>query len=284
MTAVGAPPHSRWLLQENVDQLAASRDAAIGAVGALARSVAGYSAARQQPALGPRLAGRRGGPRTAWLAVTALGTALFLAWLSARLVRHLTAAPAAVAVLPGVLLALALAITAVHTAGPAERAPAPVVLPWVLFAAAVGGSMAWIALALTITAGVAPWTAFACGATLACGVGAAMLALARPVRLAAVAVAGSRLVPRRLRARRRHAEQRLRNHAHRWNQAAHQYGAALAGASPAARALARLLAGDADLSLDGVEPYDVLILTALHRYRPVLLTERMADAMRPIEG
>jgi hypothetical protein len=283
---VDAPPHSRWLLQDSVDQLAASHDAAVGAVAALARSAVGYGAANPRPALGSRLAGRRGGPRTAWLGVTTLGTALFLAWLSARLVRHLAAAPSVVAVLPGVLLALALAVTAAHTVNSGERAPTsvqvPVVLPWMLFAAAVVGSVTWIALALTVTAGVPPWTAFAYGAALACGVAAGMVALARPVRPAAVA--RGRPVPRRLRAQRRRAERRLRKHAQRWNQAAQQYGVALAGASPAAGALARLLAGDTNLSLGGVEPYDILILTALHRYRPVLLAERLEDAVRPIEG
>jgi hypothetical protein len=283
---VDASPHSRWLLQESVDQLATSHAAAVGAVAALARSAVGYGAATPQPALGPRLAGRRGGPRTAWLGVTALGTALFLAWLSARLMRHLAAAPAAVAVLPGVLLALALAVTAAHTASPDEPAPASVpasvVLSWVLFAAAVAGSVAWIALALTVTAGVAPWTALACGAALACGVAAGMLALARPIR--PVVVSRGRPVPRRLRAQRRRAERRLRKHARQWNQAAQQYGVALAGTSPAAGTLSRLLAGDANLSLDGVEPYDILILTALHQYRPILLAERLEDAVRPIEG
>ena len=285
---VDAPAHSRWRLQESVDQLAASHDDAARAVAALARSAVGYGAATPQPALGPRLAGRRGGPRTAWLGVTALGTALFLAWLSDRLVRHLAAAPVAMAVLPGVLLSLALAVTAAHAASPGEHAPAlvpaPVVLPWVLFAAATAGSVAWIALALAVTAGVAPWTAVACGAALACGVAAGMLALARPVLPALVVVPQARPVPRRLRAQLRRAERRLRKHARQWNQAAQQYGVALAEASPAAGALARLLADDANLSLDGVEPYDILILTALRRYRPVLLAERLEDAVRPIGG
>ena len=283
---VDAPPHSRWMLQESVDQLAASHAVAAAAVATLARSAVGYGAAIPQPALGPRLAGRRGGPRTAWLGVTALCTALFLAWLSARLVRHLAFAPVTVAVLPGVLLAVALAVTAAHTASPGERASAsgPVVLPWALFAVAVAGSVAWIALALSVTAGVAPWTALACGAALACGVAAGMLALARPVRPALVVVPRARPVPRRLRAQRRRAERRLRKHARQWNQAAQQYGVALAGASPAAGALARLLADDANLSLDGVEPYDILILTALHRYRPVPLAERLEYAVRRIEG
>ena len=155
---IDAPPHSRWLLQESVDQLAASHDAATGAVAALARSAVGYGTATPQPALGPRMAGRRGWPRTAWLGVTALGTAVFLAWLSARLVRHLATAPVAVAVVPGLLLSLALAVTAVHAASPAEDppTPGPVVLPWALFAAAAAGSVAWITLALIVTAGVAP--------------------------------------------------------------------------------------------------------------------------------
>jgi hypothetical protein len=281
---VDAPPHSRWQLQQSTDQLAASYDAAVAAVGALARSAAGYGTATPKPALGPRLAGRRGGPRTAWLGVSMLGTAVFLGWLSARLVRHLAGAPVAVAALPGVLLALALAVTAAHAASPGERAPASMVLPWVLVAAAMAGSAAWIALALTVAAGVARWTAFAVGASLACGVAAGMLALARPVRPAATVVSRGRPVPRRLRTQRRRAERRLRKHASQWHRAAQRYGVALVSASPAAGALARLLAGDADLSLDGVEPYDILILTALHRYRPVLLAGRLEDAVRAIEG
>jgi hypothetical protein len=287
---IDAPPYSRWLLQESVDHLAASHDAAVAAVAALARSAVGYGGSAPPPALGPRLAGRRGGSRTAWLGGTALGTALFLAWLSARLVRHLAAAPVTVAVLPGALLALALAVTAAHAAGSGEGdpecglVPVQVVLPWVLFAAAVAGVVAWISLALTVTAGVAPWTAFACGAALACGVAATTLVLARPVRPAIVVVPRSRPVPRRLRAKRRRAEQLLRRHARQWNQAAQHYGVALADAGPAARVLARLLAGDADLSLERVEPYDILILKTLHRYRPALLAEHLENAVRPIEG
>jgi hypothetical protein len=282
---IDAPPHSRWLLQESVDQLAASHDAATGAVAALARSAVGYGTAKPQPTLGPRMAGRRGWPRTAWLGVTALGTAVFLAWLSARLVRHLATAPVAVAVVPGLLLSLALAVTALHAASPAEDppTPGPVVLPWALFAAAAVGSVAWITLALIVTAGVAPATAVACGAALASGAAAGMLALARPVRPAVVVVPRARPVPRRLRAQRRRAEQRLRKHARQWNQAAQRYGVAIAGPGPAADALARLLAGDTGLSLDGVEPYDILILTTLHRYRPVPLAERLDEAVRPIE-
>lgn len=286
---VDAPPHSRWLLQESVDQLTASHDAAVSAVVALARSAVSYGETTPRPALGRRLAGRRGGSRTAGLGVTTLGTALFLAWLSARLVGDLAAAPAAVAVLPGVLLALVLAVTAAHTASHGERAPAPtsnpapVMLPWVLLAVAVASSAAWIALALAVTAGVAPWTAFACGAALACGVAAGMLALTRPIRATVVVVSRSRPVPRRLRAKHRRAERRLRQHARQWNQTAQQYGVALVGTNPAVRALARLVAGDANPSFDGVEPYDILILTALHRYRPALLAARMEDAVRPIE-
>jgi hypothetical protein len=284
---VEAPPHSRWLLQESVGQLGASHDAAVRAAARLARSVVGYSAAIPKPALGQRLTGRRGGPRTAWLGAEGLGTALFLAWLSARLVRHFAAAPMTVAALPGVLLALALAVTAAHAATPGERASGsvspPVVLSWALFAAAVAASVAWIALALVVTAGVAPWTAFACGVALSCGVSAGMLTLARPVQPAVVVTAQSCPVPRRLRAQRRNAERRLRKHARQWNQVAQQYSAALAESGPAVGALACLLAGGANLPLDGVEPYDILILTALHRYRPVLLVESMEDAMRPIE-
>jgi hypothetical protein len=276
---VDAPPHSRWLLQESVDQLAASYDAAVGAAVALARSAVRYSATAPQPGFGQRLSGRRGGPRTAWLGAMGLGTAVFLAWLSARLVRHFAAAPVAVAVLPGVLLALALAVTATHTASSDKSAlvsvPILVMRSWVPLTAAVAACVVWIALALVVTAGVASWTAFACGIALSCGVAAGMLALARPVRPAVILVAGGRPVHRGLRAKRRRAERRLRRHNRMWNQVAHQYSVTFGGLGPAAGALARLLADD--------EPYDILILTALHRYRPVVIAESLQDAMRPIE-
>jgi hypothetical protein len=279
-----APPHSRWLIRESIDRLAASYDAAAVAVDALTRSAVLRNSAGDGPTIRQRITGGRGWARTIWFGVATLLTGLFMAWISVRLVRHLSVAPGIVTVLPGLLLALGLAVTASQAAKSLERRPEPgtstAVVPWTLLAAAMVGSVAWITLWLVLTTGTAAWAAVTGGVALVAGATAGMLASARPLGAQSAAVAPwARPLPRRLRAQRRRAQQRLCDHTREWNLAAHQYGTAIGG-SEAADVLARLLADDAEPPLDGVDPYDTLILTALCKYRPAPLTAIFDAAVR----
>jgi hypothetical protein len=280
-----APPHSRWLIRESMDRLAASHDAVTVAVDALTRSAVIRSSAGDGPTIRQRITGGRGWSRTVWFGITTLLTGLFMAWISLRLVRHLSVAPDVVAVLPGLLLTLGLAVTALQAAKSLERPSEPgtstVVVPLALLAAAAVGSVAWITLWLVLTTGAAAWAAVTGGVALVAAAAAGMLASARPAGTQAAAVTPrARSFPRRLRAQRSRAQRRLRDHTREWNLAAHQYGAAIDGPDEAADALARLLADDADLTLDGISPYDTLILTALCKYRPAPLTASFDAAIR----
>src|SRR5204862_5074156 len=103
-----ARPHTRWLIRESIDRLAASYDAVTVAVDALTRSAVLRSSAGDGPTIRQRITGGRGWARTVWFGVATLLTGLFMAWISVRLVRHLSVAPGIVPVLPGLLLALGL--------------------------------------------------------------------------------------------------------------------------------------------------------------------------------
>lgn len=284
MTGVAAP-HSRWRIRENADQLAVSHAAVAEAVASLTRCAALADPTRTEPTLGQRLTGDRGGLRTACLAVMTLLTGLLLAWISAHLVRHLVAAPATVAALPGLLLTLALTCTALLASAAirAGRPPEPeaAVLRWSLLAMPAAAAIIWIALWLVLTTSTAAWIAVVCGTALVCAVEAGMVAVARSPGDTRVADRRSRL-PRRVRVLRRRSERLFHRHASRWNAVAHRYGAALVGTADAACVLARLLAGDADPPLDGLAPYDLLILTALNRYRPGPLATGLDAAMRSL--
>jgi len=280
-----APPHSRWLIRESIDRLAASHDAVTVAVDAFTRSAVLRSSAGDGPTIRQRIRGGRGWSRTVWFGVTTLLTGLFMAWISVRLVRHLSVAPDVVAVLPGLLLTLGLAVTAPQAAKSLERPSQPgtstAVVPWTLLAAAAAGSVAWITLWLVIATGTPAWAAVTGGVALVAASAAGMLASTRPAGAQPAAITPrARPLPRRLRAQRRRAQQRLRDHTRAWNLAAHQYGAAIDSSDEAANALARLLADEADLPLDGIDPYDILILTALCKYRPAPLTASFDAAVR----
>ncbi len=279
-------PHSRWLIRESIDRLAVSHDAAIVTVEVLARSTAVRSSTSPGSTLPQRITGRRGWPRTVWFGVTTLLTGLLLAWISVRLVQHLSTAPNAVAVLPGLLLTVALATSALQSANHGERLlnarTFPAAWPWTLLAAATIGSVAWITLWLVLTTDTAAWVAFTCGVSLVAAVVAGMLALARPGQPALAATPRAPRLPRRLRAQRRRAQRRLREHTRDWNQIVHQYGVAIADSDAAAFALARLLADEADLPLEGIDPYNTLILTALRKYHPAPLTASFDAAVGPL--
>jgi hypothetical protein len=206
-----------------------------------------------------------------------------MAWISVRLVQHLSATPSAVAVLPGLLLTLALAGTAVQAVGSADPPPesreAARKLPLGLLGAAMVCSITWITLWLVFTTATAPWAAFTCGGALVTAVTAGILAAARPGRsLAALAPAGVP-IPMGMRARRRYAQRRLRQHTLKWNLAAHQYGVTIAGSDKATYALACILSGDADPPREGIDPFDILILTALRKYHPAPLTASLNAAI-----
>jgi hypothetical protein len=150
-----------------------------------------------------------------------------------------------------------------------------------LLAAAAAGAMAWIILWLVLTTGTAAWAAFICGVALVAAVAAGMLAAARPVRAESAVRHRAGPLPRRLRAQRRRAQRRLRDHTRDWNLTAHQYGA-VTGSEAAANALACLLADDAGPPLDGIDPYSTLVLSALRRYRPAPLSASFDAAVRQL--
>lgn len=271
-----SPPHSRWLIRESIDRLAVSHDAVSVTVEVLTRSAIVHSSASPGPTLPQRITGRRGWPRTVWFGVTTLLTGLLLVWISVRLVQHLSTAPNAVAILPGLLLTTALATSALlsakHLERPLNTRPFPAARPWALLAAATVGSVAWIILWLVLTTDTAAWAAFTYGVALVASVVAGMLALAHPVRPALAATPRAPRLPRRLRAQRRRAQRRLRKHARDWNLTVHQYGVVMADSDATANALARLLADETDLPLEGIDPYNTLILNALRKYHPAPLT------------
>jgi hypothetical protein len=273
-----SPPHSRWLIRESTDRLAASYEAVTVAIEVLSRATVLRRSTSPGPSLAQRIAGRRGWPHTVWFGVTTLLTGLLLAWMSGRLVQHLSAAPATVAILPGLLLTLALAVTALQAAKYLNHPPGPwprmAIVAWALLAAAGAGSLVWIVLWLAVTTATPVWAAFICGLALAAAVVAGMLAAARPTTAQLPVAHPARPLPRRLRAKRRRAERRLRDHSREWNRTAHQY-AMVAGSDAAVDALARLMADDPETPVDGIDPYDTLILTALRKYRPAPLSVRL---------
>jgi hypothetical protein len=59
----------------------------------------------------------------------------------------------------------------------------------------------------------------------------------------------------------------------------HQYGVTIAGSDEGTYALACILSGDANPPLEGIDPFDILILTALHRYHPAPLTASLNAAI-----
>jgi hypothetical protein len=271
-------PHSRWLIRESTGRLAASYEAVTLAIDVLRRATVLRRSTSPGPTLPQRIAGRRGWPHTVWFGITILLTGLLLAWMSGRLVQHLSAAPVAVAVLPGLLLTVALAVTVPQAARHLDRPPGPwpltAIVAWTLLAAAWAGSALWIVLWLAVTSGAPVWAAFSCGIAMAAAAVAGMLAAARPTMAQLPVAHPARPLPRRLRAKRRRAEQRLLGHTREWNRAAHEY-AVIAGSDAAVNALACLMADEPEPSLADISPYDTLILAALRKYRPAPLSARL---------
>jgi hypothetical protein len=193
MTQVAeAVPHSRWRLVKDVDALAGSQDAASAALDAFARAAAGYDPSAVRTAQASRRRARRIDRHTAWYLVAVTLAGVLMGWVGLRTLGRATGghAPAAIAVLPGVLIALALAGATSAAAGALRGAGA---LPGsagrhgpavqiALFGGSLSGAAVWCALWLagTVTSG-RPW-AIVGGVilVLACGSGALAARLAAP--------------------------------------------------------------------------------------------------------
>lgn len=134
--------------------------------------------------------------------------------------------------------------------------------PWLPLAVAAVAAVVWIALWLYLVAGAVLWAAVAVGLALTAAIVAALVSCLYPATSKA----------RRL----------LDGHSRRWNEAAHRYGATLEDGSPAADALARLLTGEENPSLDGIGTFDALILSALRKYNPAGLAESLDSTAIPV--
>lgn len=300
--AASAPvPHSRWLVRENVNRLTASHAKAADAICALHAAADIHRergrGIRVRPPLRQRVAMRRDWPQVIWFCMVLLGVTLLLSWISARLVAHLVTAPGYVAVLPGVLLAAAtggaarFATHSIRHRRDAGRAETLASLSPLIVASA--GVAAWASLWLVLTSGTPAWTAavFAVGLALAVAVGLMTCSyLGGPPagdiapRIASAPLA--RRTPRRLKARHVRARSLLDAHTRQWTAAAHRYAVTIPGAGHPGQLLVNLLAGDVELlPMDGVDPFDAMILCGLRDYHPASLAAdlRVASAKLRIE-
>jgi len=180
---------------------------------------------------------------------------------------------------PGALVTLTLG----GTAAGLVRAPFRVGSRSWPFAIALAGCAAWVATWLIGVASLATWFAIATAVLSAAVAGTAFLAASQP------AAAPPRHVltrvrpprpPRRLLARQRVAQKRLRRHADRWSSAAHACGLAVGGSPPVVAALNRLLSegAPAELPVQDTDAFHMQILTTLVRYQPGLLGARLRAA------
>jgi hypothetical protein len=295
MTSVAPAPHSRWLVRENVNRLAASHAEAARAISALDTAAEVHrhriSAIRPtRPPLRQRMAMRADWPQVIWFYLVLAALALFLGWVSSRLVAHFVPTPAFAAALPGVLLAAAAGGAARFAtysirerAGIGRAGILPSVSPLIAASAAVA---AWVSLWLGIASGIPVWTAVVFGFGLALATTVALMTCSYlggpPVSAAAVQAAGTSTVrrpPRRLLARHRRARNRLDDHTRRWTAAAHQYAVTIPGPGQPQEILASLLADAGEhLSVDGLEPFDAMILCGLRDYHPAVLAANLSIA------
>ena len=287
MTAGTLEPHGRWLLLDRMAQLAASHADVRTAVAALDVAAARH---RDRTGGGPpfwrRLAARRGWPRTAGLVVAMTATAFFLIWISTRLVGHMAMLPAFVAALPGVLLTTAFASAASYAAHSLTR-PARLLPPSVPLAAASVGVIAWITLWLVLTGSTPAWSAVIFAMALTVSAGVALVTCSFPGSPSATSPppASRRQPSRSVRVRQRRARKRLDAHTRQWMEAAHRYAVTIAGTSRLEGALACLVAGeDRQPALDGVDPYDVMMLSALRKYHPAALGADLDSAAKRYAG
>jgi hypothetical protein len=294
-TASTPVPHSRWQLRENVNRLAASHSETLRAISTLHTAAdlhrdRGKAMRRIRPPLRQRIAMRRDWPQVIWFCLVLVAMALFLGWVSARLIAHLVPVPVFAAVLPGVLLATAtggavrFATHSVKRHGDARSAGLlPALSP---LAAASAGVTTWVILWLVLTSGTTVWIAVAFALCLTVAVDVALLTASYLGGLAAGDIATpaptapvARRAPRRLRARQRRARSRLDDHTRRWLTAAHRYAVMIPSTGHSAEILASLLADDIELShLDGLDPFDAMILSVLRNYHPAVLAADLSAA------
>lgn len=278
-------PHSRWLVRENVNQLAVSHAAAAEAISALHTAAdihRGRSRAIRQPRLSmrQRMAMRQDWPQVIWFWLVLLATTLFLCWVSARLVARLVPAPVFAALLPGVLLAAATgeaARFATHSIKRRSKVGLAEILLFLLpLVAASAGDATWLSLWLVVTSSTPPWAAVVFALCLSLAIAVALTTssyLGEPptgdIAIQAVGGAVTRRPPRRLLTRHRRARSRLENHTRRWMAAAHRYAVTIPGPGHPKEILASLLSDNVDrLPLAGLDPFDTMILCGLRDYHP----------------
>jgi hypothetical protein len=236
------------------------------------------------------MAMRRDWPQVIWFCVVLLGVASLLSWVSARLVSHLVPAPGYVAVLPGVLLAAA-AGGAARFATYSIRHRRDIGLAETLtclspLIVASAGVAAWASLWLVLTSGTPAWTAaiFALCLALAVAVGLMTCSYlggppAGDIAPLTASASVTRRTPRRLKARHGRARSLLDDHTRQWTTAAHRYAVTIPGAGHPGQLLVSLLAGDIELlPLDGVDPFDAMILCSLRDYHPASLAADLRAA------
>lgn len=277
-------PHSRWLVRENVTQLATSHAEAARAISALDTAADIHRdrirALPGRPLLRQRMAMRLDWPRVIWFGLVLLAVTLFLGWISGRLVTHLVPAPRFAAILPGILLAAAAggaARFAAYSIKQRDGAGAAGILPsFTPLAAACAGVASWVSLWLVLTSSTPTWAAFVVALGLALATGVALMTCSylggpppRALAIEAVGASITRRPPRRLRTRQRRARSRLDDHARRWMAAAHQYAVTIPGPGQPQEILTRLLADEVGhLPIDGIDPFDTMILCGLRDYHP----------------
>jgi hypothetical protein len=92
------------------------------------------------------------------------------------------------------------------------------------------------------------------------------------IAIQAAGASVTRRPPRRLRARHQRARSRLDGHTRRWAAAAHRYAGTIPGPGYPQEILASLLSDDVNrLSLEGLNPFDAMILCGLRDYHPAAL-------------
>lgn len=288
-------PHSRWLVRENVNQLAASHAEAAKAISALSTAAdihrdRTFAIRRVRPPLRQRMAMRRDWPQIIWFCLVLSAMALFLGWVSGRLVARLAPAPVFAAVLPGVLLAAATggaARFATHSIKQRDGVGLAGILPFLSpLAIASAGVATWVSLWLVLTSGTRAWTAVVFALCLALTTAVALMTCSYlggpPVGASAIQAASTpvaRRPPRRLLARHRRARSRLDAHTRRWMTAAHRYAVTIPRPSQPKEILASLLADGAEpLPIDGLDPFDAMILCGLRNYHPAVLAADLSAA------
>ncbi len=290
-------PHSRWLVRENVTQLAISHAEAAEAISALHTAAdlhrdRGRTIRPIRPPLRQRLAMRRDWPQVIWFCLVFLAMALFLGWVSTRLVSRLAPAPVFASALPGVLLAAATGGAArfatysiKHRDGVGPTEVLPHLAP---LAAASAGVATWVSLWLLLPSGTSAWAAVALALGLSLTIAVALMTcsyLGGPPRadteIQAVGPPAARRPPRHLLTRHRRARSRLDAHTRRWTTAAHRYAVTIPGPGHQQELLASLLADEAEqLPMADLAPFDAMILCGLRDYHPGVLAAdlRVASA------